>query len=50
METIKDTVLYLVGWDNPNGMITLNENASNTDRNWVSIPYNAVYGSASEAP
>jgi len=47
METIKDTVLYLVGWDNPNGMITLNENPTTTDRNWVSIPYNAVYGSAS---
>ncbi len=47
METIKDTVLYLVGWDNPKGIITLNENVAATDRNWVSIPYNAVYGSAS---
>ncbi len=47
METIRDTTLYLVGWDNPNGYITLNENSPGTDRNWVSVPYNANYSSAS---
>jgi len=49
MITIKDTILYLVGANNPSGQITLNENSGAiSDRNWVSIPYNAVYGSVSD--
>lgn len=45
MVTIKDTTLYLVGANNPNGLVALNENAGATsDKNWISIPYNAVYG------
>ncbi len=44
MVTIIDTSLNLVGSNNPNGLIALNENTGTiSDKNWVSIPYNAVY-------
>ncbi|HEC77696.1 MAG TPA: T9SS type A sorting domain-containing protein [candidate division WOR-3 bacterium] len=48
MVTAKDTSLILVGSNNPDGSITLNENPSATDKNWVSIPYNAVYNTVSD--
>ena len=49
MVTDRDTVLMLVGSNNPNGLVILNENTGATsDRNWVSIPYNAVYNNASD--
>ena len=41
---MNDDILVLVGSNNPDGLISLNENAGATgDRNWVSIPYNAAY-------
>jgi hypothetical protein len=44
--TTDDTVI-LVGSNNPAGLIALNENAGAVgDRNWVSIPYNAIYDRA----
>jgi len=43
MVTKVDTTLVLVGANDPTGLITLNENAAATDKNWISIPYNAVY-------
>jgi len=45
--TTSDTVVILVGANDPHGFVTLNENADKTDKNWVSIPYNAVYTSVS---
>ena len=49
MITDRDTVLMIVGANNPSGLVVLNENAGATsDRNWVSIPYNAVYNHASD--
>jgi len=40
-----DTVIY-VGCNDPVGLIVLNENGGATsDRNWVALPYNAVYDS-----
>jgi hypothetical protein len=49
MVTISDDTIIVVGSNNPSGLIPLNENAGATsDRNWVSIPYNAVYGTASD--
>jgi|GEM_PF-1710723 len=49
MVTSNDTILVIVGSNNPDGTVTLNENASATsDRNWVSIPYNAVYSTVSD--
>ena len=49
MITDRDTVLMLVGSNDPDGLVNLNENAGAiSDRNWVSIPYNAVYNNASD--
>ncbi len=48
MVTTVDTTLVVVGANNPDGLITLNENAAATDKNWVSIPYNAVYSVAKD--
>jgi hypothetical protein len=48
METTIDTSLFLVGANNPNGLVNLNENATTTDRNWISIPYNAIYSTVSD--
>ncbi|MGB3341488.1 MAG: T9SS type A sorting domain-containing protein [bacterium] len=48
METTIDTSLFLVGANNPNGLVSLNENAATTDRNWISIPYNAAYSAVSD--
>ncbi len=48
MVTIKDTTMILVGSNNPDGEVSLNENAGATDKNWVSIPYNAVYSSTED--
>jgi len=40
-----DTVIF-VGSNDPDGVVSLNQNVGITsDRNWVSIPYNAVYDS-----
>jgi hypothetical protein len=47
MVTTTDTFLVIVGSNDPNGLVTLNENPTKTDRNWVSIPYNAVYNTVS---
>jgi len=39
-----DATILLVGSNNPAGEVALNENAGAVgDRNWVSVPYNAVY-------
>ncbi len=43
-----DTAARIVGSHDPDFSVPLNENPSNTDKNWVSIPYNAVYDSASD--
>jgi hypothetical protein len=41
-----DTTLVLVGSNNPQGNVILNENSGAVgDRNWIAIPYNAVYDS-----
>ena len=45
----RDTTLYLLGSNNPNGLVPLNENAGGmSDRNWVSVPYNANYATVSD--
>ncbi len=46
MSTTRDTTLVLVGCNDPDGLVPLNENPDNTDKNWVSIPYNATYQKA----
>lgn len=44
MVACQDDTIILVGSNDPDGEIALNENAGPvSDRNWVSIPYNAVY-------
>ncbi len=43
MVTTVDDTLVLVGCNEPNGLIFLNENPVGTDKNWRSLPYNAVY-------
>jgi hypothetical protein len=48
MVPMTDTSLFLVGSNNPDGLISLNENPGTTDKNWVSIPYNAVYSTVSD--
>jgi hypothetical protein len=48
MVTENDTVLVLVGSNDPAGLVVLNENPSATDKNWGSIPYNAVYMTVSD--
>ncbi len=47
MVTIKDDTVILVGANNPDGMVFLNENPDATDKNWLSIPYNALYTTVS---
>jgi len=43
-----DTVIF-VGSNDPAGEVSLNENPGDvSDRNWVSIPYNAAYDSVSD--
>ncbi len=44
MVAIQDDTIRLVGCNEPDGLVSLNENPAATDKNWVSIPYNAVYG------
>lgn len=47
MIAVADDTVILVGSNNPVGLIALNENAGAVgDRNWVSIPYNAIYDRA----
>jgi hypothetical protein len=47
--TISDTVLVFVGANNPAGLVILNENlGAVSDRNWISIPYNAAYSIVSD--
>lgn len=49
MMSTRDSVLWLVGANNPNGLVSLNENAGSiSDRNWVSVPYNVVYSTAND--
>jgi len=49
MVTSQDDTILLVGSNDPEGEIALNENAGPvSDRNWVSIPYNAVYETISD--
>jgi hypothetical protein len=44
-----DDTVVLVGVNDPDGLVSLNENADATsDRNWLSIPYNAVYSTVSD--
>jgi len=42
-----DTVI-LVGSNDPDGFDSLNYNSNATDKNWVSIPYNAAYSTVSD--
>jgi len=45
---VDDTVIF-VGYNEPGGVIVLHENPGATsDRNWISMPYNASYGSVSD--
>jgi hypothetical protein len=47
--TARDTFIILVGANDPEGIVSLNENAGAvSDRNWVSMPYNAVYETVSD--
>ncbi|MBN2619815.1 T9SS type A sorting domain-containing protein, partial [candidate division WOR-3 bacterium] len=49
MIAAKDSILVIVGSNDPDGVVTLNENAGSVgDRNWVSIPYNAAYTTVSD--
>lgn len=48
MVTVRDTVVVLVGASTARDSIRLNENPGATDKNWVSIPYNAVYSYVSQ--
>lgn len=44
-----DTTMTIVGSNNPQGEIQLNENTGSvSDRNWISIPYNAAYATVSD--
>jgi hypothetical protein len=44
MLAVTDDIIILVGSNDPDGLIPLNENPGAIgDRNWVSIPYNASY-------
>jgi len=43
-----DTSIKLVGSHDPYYAVPLNENPDATDKNWVSIPYNAVYQDAED--
>jgi len=47
--TVNDTDVVLVGSNNPDGLVSLNENPGLvSDRNWVSIPCNAIYSVVSD--
>jgi hypothetical protein len=46
-EAMDTDTLILVGSNNPNGHIPLVYNVTSSDRNWVAIPYNAVYATVS---
>ncbi len=48
MVAIKDDTVVLVGSNDPDGLISLNHNTDRSSRNWVSIPYNAAYSTASD--
>jgi hypothetical protein len=48
MVTEKDTSLVFVGANDPDGLVILNENPDASDKNWVSIPYNAAYSTVSD--
>lgn len=49
MIAVSDDTVIFAGCNDPEGLILLNENPGATsDRNWVSIPYNAIYNSVSE--
>jgi len=44
-----DSTVVIVGINNPDGLVSLNENTgASSDRNWVAIPYNAVYDSVKD--
>ncbi len=44
-----DSTVIFVGANDPDGLITLNENPGATaDRNWISIPYNGAYSTVSD--
>jgi len=46
--TNTDTDVILVGSNDPDGLVNLNENSGAvSDRNWTSIPYNAIYNTVS---
>jgi outer membrane protein assembly factor BamB len=48
VETVDDDTLLLVGSNDPDGLISLTYNATGSDRNWVALPYNAVYSTVSD--
>jgi len=49
MIAVLDDTVVLVGANDPDGLVSLNENdGAISDRNWVSIPYNAVYSTVSD--
>jgi hypothetical protein len=48
MVTVQDTFVVFAGSNDPDGAVSLNENPALTDKNWVSIPYNAMYAMVSD--
>ncbi len=45
---VSDDTIIFVGCNDPAGLIMLNENpGTEGDRNWVSVPYNAIYSTVS---
>ena len=48
MVAVTDDTLVIVGSNDPDGLIPLNYNTDRASRNWVSIPYNAVYSIVSD--
>lgn len=47
--TVDDDDVVFVGSNNPDGLVSLNENPGTvSDRNWASIPYNAYYNNISD--
>ena|GEM_PF-2657563 len=49
MIVVADDTVIFVGANNPDGLVSLNENPGSTsDRNWISMPYNAAYDSVKD--
>jgi len=48
MIAIADDTVIFVGANEPDGSVFLNENPDTSDRNWISMPYNAAYDSVKD--